>query len=121
VVHAGLLCSRAAAFVGSMGPKPRCAGILVSYVWRNAEMPLCGKRIGLVEGLIGGRHEGISRVQLSHVAPVRTARFDEPSLVSAAGLVPAVALAQRAGLKRACRSASDGAGRAGSAASSVPS
>jgi Transposase DDE domain group 1 len=37
-------------------------------------------------------------VQLSHVDPVRSARFDDPSLVSAAGLVPALALAQRAGL-----------------------
>jgi hypothetical protein len=32
------------------------------------------------------------------VAPVRSARFDDPSLVSAAGLVPALALAGRAGL-----------------------
>lgn len=37
-------------------------------------------------------------MQLSHAAPVRSARFDEPHLVSAGGLVPVVALAQRAGL-----------------------
>lgn len=37
-------------------------------------------------------------MQLSHVAPVRSAVFDDPNLVSSAGLVPAVALAQRAGL-----------------------
>jgi hypothetical protein len=37
-------------------------------------------------------------VQLSHVVPVRSAVFDDPSLVSHAGLVPAVALASRAGL-----------------------
>jgi DDE family transposase len=37
-------------------------------------------------------------VQLSHVDPVRSARFDDASLVSAAGLVPVLALAQRAGL-----------------------
>jgi hypothetical protein len=37
-------------------------------------------------------------VQLSHAAPVRSARFDDPSLVSCAGLVPALALARRAGL-----------------------
>jgi Transposase DDE domain group 1 len=37
-------------------------------------------------------------MQLSHVAAVRSARFDDPSLVSAAGLVPVLALAQRAGL-----------------------
>jgi hypothetical protein len=66
--------------------------------------------------------EGLDlRVQLSHVAPVRTARFDEPSLVSAAGLVPAVALAQRAGLSElADRHLTVPCG-AGSAASSVPS
>jgi hypothetical protein len=39
-------------------------------------------------------------VQLSHAAPIRSARFDDPSLVSFAGLVPAVALADRAGLGR---------------------
>ena len=37
-------------------------------------------------------------MQLSHVEPVRSAVFDDPGLVSFAGLVPAVALAQRAGL-----------------------
>jgi hypothetical protein len=42
--------------------------------------------------------KGISRVQLSHVAGLRSARFDEPSLVSAAGLVPVLGLAERAGL-----------------------
>jgi hypothetical protein len=37
-------------------------------------------------------------MQLSHAVPVRTAVFDEPNLVSHAGLVPAVKLASRAGL-----------------------
>src|SRR6266496_621274 len=37
-------------------------------------------------------------MQLSHAVPVRSARFDDPSLVSFAGLVPAVVLAGRAGL-----------------------
>jgi Transposase DDE domain group 1 len=37
-------------------------------------------------------------MQLSHAVPVRSARFDDPSLVSCAGLVPVVALAERAGL-----------------------
>ena len=36
--------------------------------------------------------------RLSHVAPVRSAVFDEPNLVSHAGLVPVVGLAGRAGL-----------------------
>jgi len=36
-------------------------------------------------------------MQLSHAGPVRSAVFDDRSLVSVAGLVPALALAQRAG------------------------
>ncbi|HEY5150515.1 MAG TPA: IS1380 family transposase [Mycobacterium sp.] len=38
-------------------------------------------------------------MQLSHAVPVRSVVFDEPSLVSHAGLVPAMALAERAGLQ----------------------
>ena len=37
-------------------------------------------------------------MQLSHAVPVRAAVFDEPTLVSHAGLVPAIGLAGRAGL-----------------------
>ena len=37
-------------------------------------------------------------MQLSHAVPVRRAVFDDPNLVSHAGLVPAVKLASRAGL-----------------------
>jgi hypothetical protein len=61
-------------------------------------MPFCSKRIRAVEELILAVWKGISRMQLSHAAPVRSAVFDDPSLVSAGGLVPVVALAQRAGL-----------------------
>jgi hypothetical protein len=39
-------------------------------------------------------------VQLSHAVPVRSAVFDDSTLVSFAGLVPAVALARRAGLQQ---------------------
>jgi hypothetical protein len=39
-------------------------------------------------------------VQLSHVDPIRSARFDDPNLVSFGGLVPAVALAVRVGLEQ---------------------
>ena len=35
---------------------------------------------------------------LSHTRPVGAARFDDPNLVSCAGLVPVMALAQRSGL-----------------------
>src|SRR3954452_16160402 len=44
--------------------------------------------------------KGISRMQLSHTRPLAGAGFDEPNLVSSAGLVPLVALAERAGLRR---------------------
>jgi len=37
-------------------------------------------------------------MQLFHTPPVASAVFDEPNLVSAAGLVPLMALARRAGL-----------------------
>jgi hypothetical protein len=37
-------------------------------------------------------------MQLSHTRPVRAARFDDPNLVSCAGLVPVMALAERSGL-----------------------
>jgi len=39
-------------------------------------------------------------MQLSHTLRVTSALFDEPNLVSAAGLVPVVGLAERAGLRR---------------------
>jgi hypothetical protein len=37
-------------------------------------------------------------MQLSHTRPVAAARFDDPNLVSAAGLVPVMALAQQTGI-----------------------
>ncbi|MFD9670089.1 IS1380 family transposase [Rhodococcus sp. NPDC059968] len=37
-------------------------------------------------------------MQLSHTRPVKAARFDDPNLVSTAGLVPVMALAQASGL-----------------------
>jgi len=39
-------------------------------------------------------------MQLSHTRPVTSAVFDDPNLVSAAGLVPLVKLAQTAGLTK---------------------
>ena len=38
-------------------------------------------------------------MQLSHARAVASASFDEPNLVSAAGLVPLMGLARRAGLR----------------------
>jgi hypothetical protein len=37
-------------------------------------------------------------MQLSHIRPVASANFDDPNLVSCAGLVPIVALAQQCAL-----------------------
>jgi hypothetical protein len=39
-------------------------------------------------------------VRLCHTFARSSARFDEPNLVSAGGLVPVLALAERAGLRR---------------------
>jgi hypothetical protein len=61
-------------------------------------MPLCSRRIRAVEEPILAVTKGIWKVQLSHAGRVRSAGFDDPSLVSCAGLVPAMALAERAGL-----------------------
>lgn len=46
------------------------------------------------------RTKGILQMRLSHSRPVVAARFDEPNLVSAAGLVPVLRLARDAGLGR---------------------
>lgn len=37
-------------------------------------------------------------MQLSHTLPVTAAKFDDPNLVSYAGLVPVMALAEQSGL-----------------------
>src|SRR4051794_7334561 len=63
-------------------------------------MPLCSRRIRAVEELILAVTKGISRVQLSHGVPLAGARFDDPGLVSAGGLVPVLGLADRVGLRR---------------------
>jgi hypothetical protein len=39
-------------------------------------------------------------VKLSHTLPATSAVFDDPNLVSSAGLVPVLTLADRAGLRR---------------------
>ena len=50
-------------------------------------------------------------MQLSHTRPVAAARFDDPNLVSTAGLVPVMALAQPGGLLSPGRSAPERADR----------
>jgi hypothetical protein len=50
------------------------------------------------DGHINPGQKGIRWMRLSHARTAITARFDDPNLVSCAGLVPVVALAQRCGL-----------------------
>jgi Transposase DDE domain group 1 len=63
-------------------------------------MPLRTGRIGLIEGPNSTSRKGILQMQLSHTHPVRSAVFDDPNLVSSAGLVPMLVLARSAGLQR---------------------
>lgn len=58
--------------------------------------------MGLAEGSIRPRTKGIYQVRASHTAGAVSVTFDEPNLVSHAGLVPLLRLAQRAGLHDAC-------------------
>ncbi len=51
-----------------------------------------------LEDQIQPLRQGISQMELSHMRPVTAARFDDPNLVSSAGLVPMMALAQAGGL-----------------------
>lgn len=60
-------------------------------------MPLCW-RIGLVEGRNSGTTKGIRKMPPSHTFAATSAVFDEPNLVSSAGLVPVMGLAELAGL-----------------------
>ena len=53
---------------------------------------------GLLKVLICWARKGISQMRLSHTRATAAAVFDEPNLVSAAGLVPVLALAERCGL-----------------------
>src|SRR4051812_17504019 len=54
--------------------------------------------MGLLYGSTRRSTKGIRQVQLSRTSRARSAVFDDPNLVSSAGLVPVVALAQSAGL-----------------------
>src|SRR5215831_2113649 len=63
-------------------------------------MPLRGNRIALAEDRSCRLAKGILQMRLSHIRPVAAALFDEANLVSAAGLVPVLRLAQDAGLGR---------------------
>jgi hypothetical protein len=55
-------------------------------------------RIGLAEGRSVAITKGIRKMQLSHTFASTSVQFDEPNLVSSAGLVPILALAESVGL-----------------------
>jgi hypothetical protein len=55
-------------------------------------------KIGLLQGSMITSRKGISGMQLCHTTRATSAVFDDPNLVSAAGLVPVLALAATAGL-----------------------
>src|SRR3954447_11259172 len=54
--------------------------------------------MGLLYGSTRRSTKGIRQVQLSHTSRATSAVFDDPNLVSSAGLVPVVALAESVGL-----------------------
>jgi hypothetical protein len=55
--------------------------------------------MGIAEVTMRQTQEGISEMQLCHTPATLSAAFDEPNLIASAGLVPAVALADRIGLR----------------------
>lgn len=62
-------------------------------------MPLWAGRLGLVYGSDLASLKGIRQVKFSHTFRSTQVAFDDPNLVSSAGLVPMLALAERAGLR----------------------
>src|SRR3954454_22642938 len=62
-------------------------------------MPLPAGRLGLATASIDSTRKGTSGMRLSHILGRTSAVFDDPNLVSSAGLVPTLALADRAGLR----------------------
>src|SRR3954453_1339309 len=62
-------------------------------------MPLRGGRIGVLQATIRPNARGISEVKLSHTLRATSVVFDDPNLVSSAGLVPALGLAESVGLR----------------------
>src|SRR3954452_8698564 len=62
-------------------------------------MPLPAGRLGLATASIDSTRKGTSGMQLSHILGRTSAVFDDSNLVSSAGLVPTLALADRACLR----------------------
>src|SRR5262245_1206349 len=62
-------------------------------------MPLRAGRLGLATVPSNSTRKGTSGMRLCHTLARTSTVFDDPSLVSSAGLVPVLALADRAGLR----------------------
>jgi hypothetical protein len=62
-------------------------------------MPVWSGRIVLTTVQFSPEEKGISQVQVSHASRTAAAYFDDPNLVSAAGLLPVMRLAENAGLR----------------------
>src|SRR5436190_4858420 len=72
-------------------------------------MPCCARRMWLAKVNIPTCQKGIREMQVSHAAPAVSAVFDDPNLVSCAGLVPVLGPAEQCGLRRLGRRAVDAA------------
>ena len=66
---------------------------------RNAKKPFWAGSLGLATEPNHSTQEGIFKVRLFHTLGRTSVAFDDPNLVSAGGLVPLMALADRAGLR----------------------
>src|SRR4051812_30339574 len=62
-------------------------------------MPLRAGRLGLATVPMTTTRKGTSGMRLSHTLGTTSAVFDDPNLVSSAGLVPVLGLAESAGLR----------------------
>ncbi len=71
---------------------------LSGEVGRNAEMPCRGGRMGFLKDHIRPRRRASRRCNYLILDRVASAIFDDPNLVSCAGLVPMIALAQQCDL-----------------------
>src|SRR3954454_11101030 len=62
-------------------------------------MPLPAGRLGLATVQSATTRKGTSGMELSHAVARTLVVFDDPNLVSSGGLVPVLALAEKAGLR----------------------
>src|ERR1019366_3876010 len=71
---------------------------IVPYCGSEHANPLLSRENTTCQGSVSSAKKGIRWMRVSHSFPAISATFDDPNLVSCAGLAPTMALAQRAGL-----------------------